>query len=48
MSRHPRHLARRNRVVLLWLVALAAAGALWVGAFPACSQQARESWSHTR
>ena len=48
MTRHPRHLVRRNRAWLLWLVALAAAGALWGGAFPACSQQARDQWSHTR
>lgn len=48
MSRHPRRLVRRNRTWLIWLVALAAAGALWAGAFPACAQQARESWSHTR
>lgn len=48
MSKHPRPLAHRNRGCLLWLVALAAAGAIWAGAFPACAQQARESWSHTQ
>lgn len=48
MSKHPRRLAGRNRTWLYVLVALAAAGALWAGAFPACAQQARESWSHTR
>lgn len=48
MTRHPRRLVRRNRGCLIWVAALAAAGALWVGAFPACAQQARESWSHTR
>lgn len=48
MSKHPRRLARRNRGCLYWLVALAAVGALWGGAFPACAQQARDQWSHTR
>lgn len=48
MSKHPRRLVHRNRGWLLWLVALAAAGALWGGAFPACAQQARDQWSHTR
>jgi hypothetical protein len=48
MTRHPKRLIRRNRTWLLWLVALAAAGAIWGGAFPACAAQARESWSHSR
>lgn len=48
MTRHPRRLVRRNRRWSLWLLALAAAGAIWGGVFPACAQQARESWSHTR
>jgi hypothetical protein len=48
MTRHPRRLVRRNRSWLFWLVALAVAGALWSGMFPACAEQARESWSHTR
>lgn len=48
MSRHPRRLARRNRGCLFWLVVLAAAGAIWAGAFPACAEQARENWSYTQ
>jgi hypothetical protein len=48
MSKHPRRLVRRNRGCLAWVVALAAAGAIWGGAFPACAQQARDQWSHTR
>lgn len=48
MSKHPARLARRNRRWGLWILALAAAGALWSGCAPACAQQARESWSQTR
>jgi len=48
MSNHPRRLVRRNRGCLVWVVALAAAGAIWGGAFPACAQQARDQWSNTR
>lgn len=48
MTRHPRRLVRRNRRWLIWLVALAAAGALWSTAFPSCAQQARQNWSYTQ